>query len=665
MDHSDTPSVEQLAAELEEARRRIAALESATAEHDFSLMAECMIDGLSMLDAEGVHLDVNPALCEMTGFSREELVGTGPPHPYWPPEDYATIEADLSKTLSGDAETVSLTFMRKSGERFPVLVTPSVLRDASGAMIRAYATVKDVTPQRRAEEALRSSEERFAALFQQAPLGYQSLDEDGRFLEVNSAWLEMLGHTRDEVIGTWFGDFLAPEQVDAFRERFPVFKARGQIRTEFRMLHKSGEERTIEFEGRIGRDPDGGFRQTHCILSDVTERKQAEQALLESDRIRTTAERVARVGSWRWELATERVTWSPGMFGLFDVDPEEFDGDFTPVLETRVHPDDREALRRTTATVTESGDPLPVEYRIVHRDGSIHIVHGEGAAEHDDEGRVTAVTGYYQDVTERRRAETEIRRLNSELEARVASRTEQLDAATHELEAFAYSIAHDVRAPLRAIDGFSAMLMEDEQDRLSPEGIAELGRVRSAAQHLGRLLDELMGLSSVSRRDVLRQTVDLSALAGRIGEELRAETPSRTVTLNVQPGLVTEADPALLRLVLRELLGNAWKFTAGHATALVEVGALDAEDDDRPAFFVRDDGAGFDMRYAEHLFGPFQRMHPREQFEGTGIGLATVQRLVRRHGGRVWAEAETEKGATFYFTVPPATVPARTETGDG
>jgi light-regulated signal transduction histidine kinase (bacteriophytochrome) len=255
----------------------------------------------------------------------------------------------------------------------------------------------------------------------------------------------------------------------------------------------------------------------------------------------------------------------------------------------------------------------------------------------------------FADVTARKRAEDEIKRLNEELRERVAVRTEQLDAATREVEALAYSVAHDVRSPLRAIDGFSAAVLEDEAG-LSDEGVASLERVRAAAQTLARLLDDLSGLSRASRRELVRQTIDLTALAHEIGDELAGENPSRRVRLTVAPGLTADADPVLARLVIKELLGNAWKFTAPNAEANVTVGALDLAD--ARAFSVSDDGVGFDMRYAEHLFGAFQRMHPPGEFEGDGVGLALVQRLIRRHGGRCWAEAAVGEGATFFFTLP-------------
>ena len=230
------------------------------------------------------------------------------------------------------------------------------------------------------------------------------------------------------------------------------------------------------------------------------------------------------------------------------------------------------------------------------------------------------------------------------------ARTAELGAANKELEAFVYSASHDLRAPLRAIDGFSQMVIEDTVGRLDAADEEHLQHVRAAAQRMGVLIDDLLALSRSARQDLLRKSVDLSAMAASVIADLRSAAPGRRVEAVVQPDLVVDADTTLLEVILVNLLGNAWKFTSRHETARIEVGVTDT--DGERAFFVRDDGAGFDMHEAEHLFGAFQRFHTADQFEGDGIGLATVQRLVARHGGRVWAEAEVEKGAMFYFTLP-------------
>jgi len=225
----------------------------------------------------------------------------------------------------------------------------------------------------------------------------------------------------------------------------------------------------------------------------------------------------------------------------------------------------------------------------------------------------------------------------------------QLAAANRELESFAYSVSHDLRAPLRAIDGFSEALTEELGEGLDDLHKDYLDRIRAAAQRMGGMIDDLLKLSRSSRVEMQRRPVDLSALALKVVQELRDGEPGRTVDIEIQPGLTTEGDPQLLRLVLQNLIGNAWKFTAPLEKARIEIGRLD--ENGESVLYVRDNGVGFNMSYADKLFDAFQRLHRREEFPGTGIGLATVKRIVLRHGGRVWARSEPGAGATFFFTV--------------
>ncbi|MFI5399188.1 MAG: PAS domain S-box protein [Candidatus Binatia bacterium] len=259
-------------------------------------------------------------------------------------------------------------------------------------------------------------------------------------------------------------------------------------------------------------------------------------------------------------------------------------------------------------------------------------------------GQVEVFSTISRDVTELNRAQEEI-----------GARTAELEAVNTELQTFSYSVSHDLQAPLRAIDGFSALLLDRYTEQLDAQAQHYLQRVREGATSMGQLIQALLSLSRVTRAEMQRRGVDLSALAETVAAELRAAEPSRAVEFVIAPGVRAHGDPGLLRAALDNLLRNAWKYTSKHATARIEFGC--AKKNGQPVFFVRDDGAGFDMAYVAKLFGAFQRLHAKEEFEGTGIGLATVQRIIHRHGGRVWAEGAVERGATFYFTVPPVAQP--------
>jgi light-regulated signal transduction histidine kinase (bacteriophytochrome) len=241
---------------------------------------------------------------------------------------------------------------------------------------------------------------------------------------------------------------------------------------------------------------------------------------------------------------------------------------------------------------------------------------------------------------------------NRELAETRAVFVEELERKNSELEAFSYSVSHDLRAPLRSIDGFSKLLLDDHAGELNVQGQDYLLLVRAAAQRMGELIDDLLSLSRIGRADLIRDRVDLSSMARAALEELKRKDPCRQVTICIEDQLVVEADNGLMRVLLENLLGNAWKFTAKALEARLEVGA--EQQDGATVFFIRDTGAGFDMSHAKRLFSPFQRLHTEAEFPGTGIGLATVHRIIDRHGGRIWADGAVDQGATFYFTIPPA-----------
>jgi light-regulated signal transduction histidine kinase (bacteriophytochrome) len=269
----------------------------------------------------------------------------------------------------------------------------------------------------------------------------------------------------------------------------------------------------------------------------------------------------------------------------------------------------------------------------------------------DEKGNVRGALSSAFDITENKRAQEEIKKLNAELEDRVLQRTAQLEAINKELEAFAYSVSHDLRAPLRGIDGFSQALLEEYQDKpLDDTGKTYLERVRKATQKMGFLIDDILKLSRVTRSEFQYESIDLSYMVREIAEKVKKNNPERTVDVTVREGINVKGDPYLMRIALDNLMENAWKFTARGPRPKIEFGSIDR--DGETINFIKDDGVGFDMAYVDKLFGAFERLHTSHEFPGTGIGLATVRRIIHRHGGRIWAEGEVGKGATFYFTLP-------------
>jgi light-regulated signal transduction histidine kinase (bacteriophytochrome) len=283
-------------------------------------------------------------------------------------------------------------------------------------------------------------------------------------------------------------------------------------------------------------------------------------------------------------------------------------------------------------------------------------VNVNATAIHDSKGRVLFNLALIEDITRRKSADETIRALNESLELRVEQRTQeladtvhQLGAANKELEAFAYSVSHDLRAPLRSVDCFSQIVIEDHADKLDEEGVKYLQRIRVATKTMSQLIDDLLNLARISCTHLHREPVHLSSIALSIMNEWRDREPDRVMKADIAPDVQGPGDARLLRVVLNNLLGNAWKFTGKRQNACLEFGAASARG--RTVYFIRDNGAGFDMTYSSQLFAPFQRLHQATEFEGTGIGLATVQRIIHLHGGSIWAEGIVGKGATFYFTL--------------
>ena len=381
----------------------------------------------------------------------------------------------------------------------------------------------------------------------------------------------------------------------------------------------------------------------------MLERDPAEAALTESNEQLRLALAAGKMGTWTRELDSQRrMLWSPELEAICGLPPGEFPGTEAALYEF-IHPEDRELVREAFDKAIEIKSDYEVEFRFLPRGRPPGWMLGRGRAYYDDAGKPVRLAGVAIDITARKLAELEISRLNAELERRVRERTAQLEATNQELESFAYSVSHDLRAPLRGIRGFSEVLLERYAGQLDAQGQDLLRRAREAGERMNALIEDLLKLSRVGRSELRWRPVNLSALATSVAAELRQAEPERALDLVIPPNLRASGDERLLGIVLDNLLRNAWKFTRNQPRARIEFGST-AEPE--PAFFVRDNGVGFDMAHAGKLFGVFQRLHPISEFPGTGVGLAIVQRIIQRHRGRDWATGVVNRGATFYFTLP-------------
>jgi PAS domain S-box-containing protein len=533
------------------------------------------------------------------------------------------------------------------------------MTDESGTFLGYRGVGKDVTREVRAQEALRRSEARFRGLADLSSDWYWEQDERFRFTRLDGHGLEVSGLRAEDFLGKACWEIPLFEMDPAFwsRHRATLAAQRPFRDLVLRWRDRSGRLRHFRTSGEPVTDRLGAFIGYRGVGKDVTAEVEAQEAVMVSaQRLRTLIEAtpdpvVMKDVDGRWVVANDAALRAAGLeripwFGCTD---EELMAD---------------ARRRETGLLPWAcGKPWGAEEAEVCRCEK-QAVGEQGATSHFDvvckalphaPGKAAGRVVLCRDVTHLKEAEQvqrrqleEIRRLNDELEFRVRARTAALEASNQELEAFSYSISHDLRAPLRALDGFSRLLEEDYEELLEEQGRDHLRRIRRASQRMGDLIDDLLKLSRISRSQVKRAAVDVSVRAAEILRELAEAEPERAIEWRVAPGLAAEADEGLVRAALENLLRNAWKFTRQTPDARIEVGRAQRKGSE--VFYVEDNGVGFDMEHAARLFSPFQRLHRPEHFEGTGIGLAIVQRIVRLHGGDVWAESAPGRGARFYFS---------------
>jgi PAS domain S-box-containing protein len=602
----------------------------------------------------------NAAFASMHKCRVEDLVGTAILSLYVP-DDHEHVRRSIERADQIGHSRFEARMLRKDGSTFPLQMDVVSVRGDDGDLLHRVVTAVDITERKQAVQVLHASEAKFSILFEKAAFAIAlSRLADGVIVNVNEAFERAFGYTKQEVIGKTSLELGINPDSERRALILAALKEQGSISNLESTLHtKSGDLRI--FSMNVDVVDIGDEKYILNVTHDITERKQVEAALQRArDELEFKVQERTVELSQANALLQALMDHMPdhiyfkdtecrfirnsksqaSMLGLSD--PAQIVGktdfDFFPHA-AQAHAEEQEVMR--------SGQPLvDFEEHVVWPDGRETWVSTTKVPFRNPEGQIIGILGISRDITERKRGEQAVRQLNADLKEQAT----KLEGANKELEAFSYSVSHDLRAPLRAIDGFTRILLEDYEPLLDQEGKRVCEIIRREAQHMGELIDDLLAFSRLGRKEMHFTKIDMKAMAGSVFDELMTTQSAAGIDFQIHRLPSTSGDPILIRQVWVNLLSNAIKFSSRKERAMIEVGSKHSEAEH--IYYVRDLGAGFEMEYVDKLFGVFQRLHGEKEFEGTGVGLAIVKRVVNRHGGRVWAEGEVNKGATFYFALP-------------
>jgi PAS domain S-box-containing protein len=627
-------------------------------EANYRSVIENIQDTFYRSDAQGNLIMASPSFLTLLGYeSLDDCLGKPIAETfYYEPQKRAELLRQIKE--NGSVTNYEVVLKRRDGAPITVEAN-SHLYFINNGTTGIEGIFRDITKRRLAEKALKESEEKYRLLVEQIPaVTYiYKVDEASTAIYISPQIEQMLGYTSQEWTANpkLWRQRLHPNDCERVLENHERTVATGEpFNIEYRLLARDGRVVCIRDEAVMIRGETSQYRFWQGILLDITERKQAEEALSHE---RTLLERVMetspigittvdRDGQIRFAnlwaekiLGFKRDEIAKRTYNAPEWKITDFAGNSIPEADLPF------------ARVMSSHQPVyDMQHAIEWPDGRRVYLSINAAPLLDEAGQLDGMVAAINDITEQKRIEDALHKAHEELEDRVLERTAQLEAAYKELEAFSYSISHDLRAPLRAMDGFSHILLEDYAPKLPSDGQRYLHLVQNSATQMGRLIDDLLAFSRLSRQPVNKQSVDMKDLVEQTLKGMERERQGRQVNIKMKPLYACEGDPAMLRQVWVNLLSNAFKFTRGRKVARIEIGSL--KKNGEFVYFIKDNGAGFDMAFANKLFGVFQRLHSEKEFEGTGVGLAIVQRIIHRHSGRVWAEAQEGQGATFYFTLP-------------
>jgi PAS domain S-box-containing protein len=605
----------------------------------YSSLLHLSPDAIALLAPDLTYLMANAQAMHLLGYNTlEEMVGR-PGTDFVHPDEVPRVPALLEQLLrDGTIKGLELTLLRRDGTAVLTDSYASLVRAANGAPRYIIIISRDLSERKRLEGELREREARLATILASSQDGFLQIGFDGRVREVNEAYCRMVGYDRQELLTMTVDQLEVAESEAEIRSRMARIMERGSDL--FLARHRRRDGSVVTLESCMNHDPAVGDL-VFGFLRDITERLKAEREL----EVRSRAIESSLSGMAMVDLEKRLTYVNPSFLRIWGYDaPAEVLGRAT--VEFWQRPEDCDHVMEMVAAQGSWTGTLQGR----RRDGEVFPVELRVSLVRDADGTPICSLSTFIDVTERRKAEEENLRLKEELEDRVMLRTAQLAESNRELESFCYSVSHDLRTPLRAIAGFSAILAESYAGLLDAAGQDCIRRIERGATRLGELIDDLLALSRVSRHEMTMQPVDLSSLCREVIEQLAAAHPERQVEVRISPNVRVLADPVLMRQALHNLLENAWKYTSRTPEPRIEFDCC--RKNGSQVCSVRDNGAGFDMQFSHKLFGTFQRLHGVDEFEGTGIGLATVKRVIERHGGHVWGEGAPGRGAVFFFSLP-------------
>jgi PAS domain S-box-containing protein len=566
------------------------------------------------------------------------------------PDDRAAVAAARGAAMAGgDRYQTEHRIIRTDGAVRWVLQAAVVERDDAGAPVRLLGVCEDITDRKSSEDEIRAAAAYNRSLIEASLNPMFTIGRDGAISDVNTATEQATGYQRAELLGTGFSDYFTDTELA--RTGYELAFAGGSVRDyPLELRHRDGHLTSVMYNATVYRDLSGQVLGVFAAARDITETERLQDALRASEARLSVLFDSAPIGVGEVTLDGDLVRVNRYFCQFIGYSADE-------VLEMRwlenlLHPGDVETDRAVEERLLSGEiDTYSAEKSFVQKAGGVIWGEVQRSLVRDPAGRPLLYINTVRDITAQRKAEAEVRTLTAELEARVEQRTGELERSNKNLQAFSYSIAHELRTPLRGLYGFSEALLEEYGELLGEVGRGYANRIQAGSERMGTTIDDLLRLSQVTHAEMNLELVDLSADVAAIAEDLRSADPGRRVSFAIQEGVWVTADPILIRTVLANLVQNAWKFTARREGATIEFATATTEDEGTVCCYVRDNGVGFDSAYVDKLFQPFQRLHTTREFAGAGVGLASVQRIIERHGGRTWADGTVDGGATFYFTL--------------